>query len=138
MVLYGKVLLEIGEWLKVNGEAIYDSSTWRIYGEGPTQIVEGQFADGIKKNFTSEDFRFTRGHGYLYAIVMKTNEKGEYCIKSLGVQDISRQANFGGIIDDVTVLGYDGEVKFERGEEGLKIYSKVQSDRPVTFKIKLR
>ena len=54
------------------------------------------------------------------------------------MQDISRQANFGGIIDDVRVLGYDGEVRFERGEGGLKIYANVHSDKPITFKIKLR
>ena len=58
-----EVLLHIGEWMKVNGEAIYNTKTWRKYGEGPTQVVDGQFSDSIKKNFTSEDFRFTTAGG---------------------------------------------------------------------------
>ena len=65
------MLLHIGEWMKVNGEAIYNTKTWRKYGEGPTQVVDGQFSDSIKKNFTSEDFRFTTAGGYLYATALK-------------------------------------------------------------------
>ena len=45
--------------LKSNGEAIYGTHVWRKYGEGPTQVVEGQFSDGIKKEFTSDDIRYT-------------------------------------------------------------------------------
>ena len=63
------VLREIGSWLKVNNEAIYDAQIWRKAAEGPTEIVEGQFSDGIKKNFTSQDFRFTTANGKLYATV---------------------------------------------------------------------
>lgn len=131
------ILTEIGEWLKVNGEAIYEASTWRCFGEGPTQIVEGQFADSIKKNFTSDDFRFTTAHGVLYATALKASENGEYCIKTLGIQDISKKANFGGILKNIRVLGYDGEVKYHRDEEGLHLFADVKSDKPVVFKIEL-
>lgn len=131
------VLLGIGDWLKVNGEAVYDSGVWRKYGEGPTQVVEGQFSDGIKKNFTCEDFRFTTGNGFLYAIALKASEDGAYCIHSLAEQDASRQANFHGIIDEVKVLGFEGEVNWSRDEEGLKIRTAYKSSRPVVFRIKV-
>ena len=35
-----QMLLEIGRWLKVNGEAVYGTRPWKVYGEGPTGVVE--------------------------------------------------------------------------------------------------
>ncbi|MBC7812691.1 MAG: alpha-L-fucosidase, partial [Burkholderiales bacterium] len=33
-----EILRAIGRWLAVNGEAIYNSRPWQIYGEGPTEV----------------------------------------------------------------------------------------------------
>ena len=129
------ILRSIGEWLSVNGEAIYGAGGWRTYGEGPTQIVEGQFSDGIPKNFTSEDIRFTRKGCRLYAIALRPSESGEYLIRSLGEQDASKKANFHGIIHGVEALGR-GPVSWTRDESGLHVkMEKIPGDMPVTFRI---
>jgi len=132
-----KVLLEIGEWLEVNGEAIYDSGLWRKYGEGPTQIVEGQFSDRFKKNFTSRDIRFTTAHGNLYAIALRGSDDGCYCIESLKIEDFSKHANFGGIIKSVEVLGVEEAPNWKQTENGLEIQTLPGGEKPVTFRITL-
>lgn len=129
------VLLEIGKWLKVNGEAIYGSKVWRQYGEGPTKVVEGQFSDKIKKLFTPQDFRFTTAGGYLYATVLKCSEDGKYTIKALAEQDASKLPKFHGIISGVRVLGSEEQPEWSRDEEGLHIRTNVKSDAPIVFKI---
>lgn len=131
------ILKDIGAWLKVNGEAIYGTGLWREYGEGPTKIVEGQFSDGVKKNFTPDDFRFTMANGYLYAAVLKCRKSGDYCITTLGERDASRQANFHGIIKSVEVLGSSKEAVWKRDEEGLHIHTEEYGKAPMVFRIRI-
>ena len=111
---------------------------WRKYGEGPTQVVEGQFSDGIKKEFTSDDIRYTMKGDSLYAIVMRCAEDGNYTIPSLGKQDASHKPNFAGIIENVSVLGFDASCEWTRDESGLHVkVDGVKTDKPVVFKVEL-
>jgi len=50
------LLLAIGKWLTVNGEAIYDSRPWKVFGEGPTEVATGAFTDTKRKMFTGSRY----------------------------------------------------------------------------------
>ena len=132
-----RLLQEIGAWLDVNGEAIYGSRPWRMFGEGPTQLVEGQFSDDVAPNFTDRDFRFTMKGDALYVIAMKCSDHGEYCVRALGELDASRQANFHGIIRHVRLLGADAELPWTQDEAGLHLHCPARSATPLVFKITL-
>jgi alpha-L-fucosidase len=80
------ILREIGEWLMVNGEGIYGTRPWKIHGEGPTETEEGGFTDSKKREFTSDDIRFTTKRDTLYAVLLQYPERDSVNIKSLGLQ----------------------------------------------------
>jgi len=112
-----KILLEIGKWLFINGEAIYGSRPWRVFGEGPTQIVPGTFNDVKRLEFTSKDIRFTTQGDTVYAIVMKWPADGIVTIRSLA----SWSSLYTSEITRVELVGGDPVPSWKRHGGGLVV-----------------
>jgi alpha-L-fucosidase len=112
-----RILLEIGDWLSINGEAIYETRPWEIFGEGPTQVKEGSFTDTHREAYTSEDFRFTTKDGAVYATVLSWPEDGELKIKCM--------SKGSGLLTDeiskIELVGSSESVEWNRMDDGLHI-----------------
>ncbi len=124
-----KILFEIGDWLKINGEAIYDTRPYKTAAEGPTAVQdanytvemvnaqvnneEGDAGDINLGAFTAKDFRFTQKDGFLFAIAMGWPSDRTLKIKTLktGTEHIS----------SITLLGYNGPLEFCQNEEYLEV-----------------
>jgi alpha-L-fucosidase len=78
-----QVLLDIGRWLETNGEAVYGTRPWSVFGEGPTPVVEGSFNDTKRAAFTGDDIRFTARGDTLYAIALAWPTAGRLVVRSL-------------------------------------------------------
>lgn len=112
-----QVLRDVGGWLRMNGEAIYDTKPWKVFGEGPTNVVEGAFHDTDTQSFTAEDFRFTSKGKNLYAIEFAWPASGKAMIRSLGLDKPEPKQK----VRSVNLLGSAEKLKFDQQVVGLHI-----------------
>lgn len=124
-------LLEIGKWLKINGEAIYETRPWLIFGEGITNTKEGHLADVHFDGFGSGDIRFTTKGDQLYAIALGWPDDNVLRIEALS---LSKYATG---ITSVELFGHSGELKWNQNPDFLEIFlpNKQPCEHAFVFKI---
>ena len=117
------IVKEIGVWMKANGESVYGTRPWKIFGEGPQQesageiIAEG-YNEGIGKPYTSEDIRFVQKNKILYATVMSWPENGTAIIKSLGKESTYHTNK----IKQIKLVSTGEILNFKQKAQALEVY----------------
>jgi alpha-L-fucosidase len=107
--------------MKVNGEAIFGTRPWKVYGEGPASEVPAlpytNFNERVTRPLTAQDIRFTTKGTDLYAIACGWPDGGTLTIKSLA----AHSPLIPGEVADVHLLGHNGTLRWTQGESGLTI-----------------
>jgi alpha-L-fucosidase len=112
------VVDQIGAWMKINGDAIYETRPWKVFGEGPHQVQSGSFKGESISALGPKDIRFTRNkaNNVIYAIFLGWPE-GEVQIASLGTARETQP----GKIRHVSLLGTGAPVKWQQTVDALKV-----------------
>src|SRR5947209_7038833 len=125
-----QVLLDVGAWLSINGEAIYGTRPWRTYGEGPTKVAAGSFHDTDTAKYTPEDFRFTTKGDDVYAIGLAWPTSREAVIHSLAKTVGSEP------VQSAALVGGEAKLRFEQRADGLHV--QLPSQAPAKYAYVLR
>lgn len=115
------IVNSIADWMELNGEGIFFSRPWKVYGEGPSTIrsnqQKGHFG-GLSDEapFAWNDIRFTTRGNELYVYCLGKPE-ADILIKSLAKQGAVEQKR----IKSVMLLGSNQPIKWKQTRQGLLI-----------------
>ena len=113
------ILEEIARWTPVNGEGIYGTRPWKIYGEGPSikKQEKGRFG-GVRdvRPYEQSDIRFTVTDNALYAFCM-IKPDGDIRITSLGIDSGLSDKK----VRSVTILGSEEKPDWDQSSDALVI-----------------
>jgi alpha-L-fucosidase len=127
----------VGDWLKINGDAIYETRPWKVFGDGKSvrgeseETVAGELRNATDNQkhgehfnqrttatpaFAHDEVRFTTKGDDFFIIVMNPGA-GNFSIPSLGTNSEVNPGN----LQKLTQL-FDGrEISFEQNDESLVV-----------------
>jgi alpha-L-fucosidase len=125
----------ITDWMSVNGEAIYSTRPWKVYGEGPNAIKAGSFQGNSVSQLGEKDIRFTRSKDerVVYAIALGW-PAAEFVVASLGTSSSTSP----GKVERVELLGTGEKVRWRQAADGLRVTLPVGYKPAVDFAAALK
>ena len=127
------ILDSVGTWMNTHGECIYGTHPWERFGEGPdaedAKPMQGLGFNETKKEYTSQDMRFTQKGDTLYAILFQRPADGRVLIKSL--------AGWKKSITGVQALGF-GDCQYVCDGKGLSLSLPASTETIPVVKITVR
>ncbi len=132
------ILNEIAEWTPLNGEGIYGTRPWKIFGEGPSMKKQekGTFG-GVKdvRPYVPADIRFTTKGETLYAFCM------EKPVSDISITSLGKNSKLtGSQVASIKMLGSDVNIKWSQNNDALIIRkpAKLPSWNVLCFKIEFK
>lgn len=106
-----EILDQIGDWMAINGEAIFGTRPAHVFGEGPTSVEGGAMGERNVSHFTARDIRYTRRGDALYAIAMGVPKDRRLVLRALADFAIQR----------VEILGHAAPLAYSQNATGLEV-----------------
>jgi alpha-L-fucosidase len=113
------ILEEIAAWTPANGEGIYGTRPWKVFGEGPSMQKQekGRFG-GVRdvRPYEAEDIRFTSKDNFVYAFIMEKPQS------AVNIRSLGRDMGMAGKgIRRVSLLGSEEKLEWTQYDEELEI-----------------
>jgi alpha-L-fucosidase len=130
-------LRSIGDWMSMNGEAVYGTKRWLVSHEGPTKVsMKGTIfrkEHGFHARFTPEDFWFSAKDHSIYVTSLIWPDNDRVLIRSFAQLP---EHDVGSIIS-VQMLGLDRELQWEMLENGLRVLLPAERPSPLGYVLKI-
>ncbi|MBO2008837.1 alpha-L-fucosidase [Siccationidurans soli] len=128
----------IAAWMQANGESIYGTRPWKIFGEGPAQasapgLSAQGFNEGKGKPFGPQDIRFVTKDKVLYATALGWPADGQLLIAALA----AGSPHYPQRVGRVELLGSPGALHFEQTAQGLALTLPAQKPNELAYAFRI-
>jgi len=110
-------LLGMGEWLGINGEAIYGTRPFSVFGEGPKRMASSGHFVQMSAAYDENNFRFTTRNDTIYAIQMGWPGGGE----TVTIKSLASEVPGDRMVAGVSMVGVDESLVWRQTDAGLII-----------------